>query len=257
MARAVAKSRAARRPAPVPPRGAPGGTRIAGVDALRGLAICLMIAYHFAFDLRWFGVTQSDFERGAFWIAARSTILSSFLLLVGVSLVLAARAGTPFPAFARRVATIAACAIAVSLASHFAFPRTWIHFGVLHCIAVASLAAWPLRRRPWTALALGTTVVALGLTVSDPAFDTRVLSWIGFTTFKPPTEDYVPLAPWAGLVFAGIALGAALARREFAVLDPLAPWPAALRWLGRHSLAVYMLHQPLLLGSLWLALRWR
>ena len=92
----------------------------------------------------------SDFERDAFWIAARSTILSSFLLLVGVSLVLAARAGTPFPAFARRVAVIAACALAVSMASYYAFPRTWIHFGVLHCIAVASLGAWPLRRRPRT-----------------------------------------------------------------------------------------------------------
>jgi uncharacterized membrane protein len=234
-----------------------GATRVPAVDALRGVALVAMIAYHFAFDLRWFGVTQSDFERGTFWIAARSTILSSFLLLVGVSLVLAARAGTPFPAFARRVATIAACAIAVSVASHFAFPRTWIHFGVLHCIAVASLAAWPLRRRPWTALALGTAVVALGLTVSHPAFDTRALSWIGFTTFKPPTEDYVPLAPWAGLVFAGIALGHALAKHEFALLDPLTRWPPALHWLGRHSLAVYMLHQPLLLGSLWLALRWR
>jgi uncharacterized membrane protein len=74
-------------------------------------------------------------------------------------------------------------------------------------------------------------------------------------THKPVTEDYVPLFPWTGVVLLGIAAGHLLWRHAFAPLAWLARAPAPLRWLGRHSLVVYMVHQPLLLGALWLALR--
>ncbi len=105
-------------------------------------------------------------------------------------------------------------------------------------------------RRAWS---IGVAVDRRGPRAdSDPAFDARALSWLGFTTHKPATEDYVPLAPWAGVVFVGIAVGArARARSAFRPLAPLAAAPRWLRWLGRHSLVVYMVHQPILLGVLW------
>jgi uncharacterized membrane protein len=65
----------------------------------------------------------------------------------------------------------------------------------------------------------------------------------------------VPLAPWSAAVFIGIALGHLLARKRFAPLSPLAYAPQWLRWLGRHSLVIYLVHQPVLLGVLWLVLR--
>jgi uncharacterized membrane protein len=108
-------------------------------------------------------------------------------------------------------------------------------------------------RRPRAAAGIGIAVIVAGLAWSNPAFDARALSWLGFTATKPATEDFVPLAPWAGIVFAGIALGHVLARGAFRALAPLAASPAWLRWLGRHSLAVYMVHQPILLAVLWLA----
>jgi uncharacterized membrane protein len=61
----------------------------------------------------------------------------------------------------------------------------------------------------------------------------------------------VPLAPWAGFVFAGIALAHALAAQKWRALAPLARTPRALRWLGRHSLLLYMLHQPIFFALLW------
>lgn len=229
-------------------------TRLPSVDALRGLAIVAMIAYHFAFDLRLFGLARIDFEHDPWWIAARTAIVTAFLLLVGVSLVLAQRAAVPVAAFLRRTLAIAACAAAVSAASYATHPATFISFGILHFIAVASVFARPLAGHPWTALALGAAVLAAGLAWSHPFFDTRATWWIGFATAKPPTEDYVPLVPWLGVVLAGIALGHALARRAFAPVAAFAAAPRWLRFLGRHALAVYMVHQPLMIGALWLAL---
>ena len=135
------------------------------------------------------------------------------------------------------------------------FPQSFIYFGILHAIAVMSLVAWPFARHPRIALVAGIAIIGAGLTVSHPLFDTRALSVVGFTTHKPVTEDYVPLFPWTGVVLVGIALGAALERRAFAPVAALARLPNGVRGLGRHSLAVYMLHQPLLIGTLWVVLR--
>ena len=110
------------------------------------------------------------------------------------------------------VLVLAVCALAVSVGSWIVFPRSFTYFGILHSIAVASVLAWPFVDRPRTAFAIGCIVIVAGLTWSHPAFDARGLSWIGFTATKPATEDYVPLAPWAGIVFVGIALGHRLDR---------------------------------------------
>ncbi|MEP7275373.1 MAG: heparan-alpha-glucosaminide N-acetyltransferase [Betaproteobacteria bacterium] len=229
--------------------------RVPAIDVLRALALFAMIGYHFAFDLRYYGVIRADFEHDPVCLAVRGAILSSFLLLAGVSLVLAERAGVSPARFWRNVGQIAACALLVSAGSYLLFPRTYIWFGVLHAIAVALIVARPFARRPVAAAAIGALVIAAGATLAHPAFDTRTLGWLGFMTAKPYTEDYVPLFPWAGVVFVGMALGHAMARRGFAPLAALDGAPGWVARLGRHTLLIYMVHQPLLLGALWLLLR--
>ncbi len=230
-------------------------TRVAGLDALRGLAILAMIVYHFCFDLRYFGVTRSDFEHDLIWLSARTLILSSFMLIAGVSTVLARRERAPLGRWLRHIARIAAAALLVSAASWLMFPQSFIWFGVLHAIAVSLLLARPLAGRPLVAAAIGVIVIAAGLLFANPVFDNRALGWIGFVTQKPLTEDYVPLFPWAGVLFIGLAAGHALVRTRFAALAPLAGAPPSLRWLGRHSLAVYLIHQPAMIAALWILLR--
>jgi uncharacterized membrane protein len=229
--------------------------RIGGLDALRGLALVAMIAYHFCFDLRFFGITRSDFEHDPRWLAARALILSSFLLVAGISAVLAQRQPLPMARWLRHVAIIAGAALAVSVASYSVFPQSFIWFGVLHAIAVSLVVARPLVARPRAAAIVGVLAIALGIAVSAPAFDNRALGWLGFMTAKPLTEDYVPIFPWMGVLLLGIAAGHALVRARFAPLAPLGRFPAALQWLGRHSLLVYLVHQPLMLGLLWFATR--
>jgi uncharacterized membrane protein len=152
-----------------------------------------MFVYHFAFDLRFYRVIAADFEHDPFWLAFRALIVTSFLLLVGVSLVLADRSGEPPSHFWKRVGIIAGVApLAASVRSWILFPQTFITFGILHCILVASVVAWPLVRRPALALALGLAVILAAFAWSHPQFDARAWSWVGFTTHKAATEDYVP-----------------------------------------------------------------
>jgi len=250
--------------ATTPPRAAAQATavvrprpRIGGLDALRGAAICAMIVYHFAFDLNWFGVLRADFNRDPFWLTLRAIIVSAFLLLVGVSLVLARRdrpGRWPNEAFWKRIALITGCALLVTLASYVTFRPTFITFGILHCIVVSSLLAWPLVRYPAAAAIIGVVVIALGVQVQIAAFDSRLLNWVGLMTHKPATEDYVPLFPWFGVVCLGVGVGGWLVAKNMGPLQPLSRVaPAWLRWLGRHSLIVYMVHQPILLGMLRIA----
>src|SRR6185503_1996417 len=100
-----------------------------------------MIAYHFAIDLRYFGVVRIDFEHDPVCLVVRGAILTSFLLLAGVSLVLASRAGAAPARFWRHVGEIAGCALLVSAGSYAFFRQSYIWFGVLHAIAVTLIVA--------------------------------------------------------------------------------------------------------------------
>ncbi|MBI5461572.1 MAG: DUF1624 domain-containing protein [Gammaproteobacteria bacterium] len=231
--------------------------RLQSVDLLRGLAIATMITYHFCYDLTYFGFAQFDFFTDPFWLHARTLILSSFLLVAGISLTLATHNGVCLRPYLKRLGMIAGCAALISATSYFMFGPRWIFFGVLHFIAVASALGLFFVRQPRLALLLGIALLALDRVFSHTFFDQTALQWLGLMTFKPPTEDYVPLIPWFGVVLIGIFLGNRVWLRT--------PPPALAHWhgtqpltrllslAGRHSLLVYMLHQPLLLGLLWMA----
>ena len=235
------------------------------VDAARGAAIAMMIAYHFCFDLTYYDWAQWAMLDDPRWIAWRTTIVASFLVLVGISLALRdARERTMVDshlasrAFVTRWLQVAATALIVTTGSALLFPESFIYFGVLHFVAVA---LWICRRAPrmgaW-AVALGAAAIALGVWVHDPTFDPRIVNWIGFPEHKPITEDYVPLLPWLGVVLLGCGLGALWTRRDCR-LSPLVAkaWrgtPHGLRALlatsGRWSLTIYLIHQPILFGAM-------
>ncbi len=244
----------------------PTPARFERLDALRGAAIVWMAAFHFCFDLNHFGILQpvQRFQLDPFWTVQRTCIVTLFLLCAGMGQAVALQAGQGWPRFWRRWAQVAGCALLVSAGSATMFPRTWISFGVLHGIAVMLLivrfAVPPLLARglPGRLALLGLAAAALALPrlVQHAWFDTRWTNWTGLVTRLPRTEDYVPVLPWLGVVLAGVLLADALLRRRPAVLA--GPVPAALRplaVLGTWSLSFYMLHQPVLIGSI-RAWRW-
>lgn len=226
--------------------------RLSSIDLLRGIAIALMILFHFSYDLNHFGFIQIDVYNDPFWLHARTFILSLFLLLVGISLSLATARNIHWRPYLRRLGLIAGCAALISLSSYLMFGPRWIFFGVLHFITVASVLCLPLVRLPWLALLLGVGLLALAQLFSHPFFDQAAFNWIGLMTFKPATEDYVPLIPWLGVVCIGVFLGHTLTRlRNPPTAAPAHPIATTFIRAGRHSLIIYMLHQPLLIGLLW------
>jgi uncharacterized membrane protein len=223
------------------------------LDALRGLAIVWMAGFHLAFDLNHAGLLtpKQNFYLDPLWTVQRSCIVSLFLFCAGLSLAAALHAEQTWPRFWKRWAQVAACALLVSIGSAFMFPNSWISFGVLHGIAlmlvIARLAA-PLGAGLW---ALGAAALLLPTLWRHPSFDSRWTNWVGLVTSKPITEDYVPLLPWLGVVLWGLAAGQWLLQRWRSVLGGALPSSLQpLAALGRWSLGFYMLHQPLLIGTI-------
>lgn len=248
-----------RSPSSTPRPTAASCQRFDRLDALRGTALVWMAIFHFCFDLSHYGVINADFYRDAVWTTQRTLILSTFLLCAGAGQAIASAQGQSWARFWKRWAQVAGCALAVSIGSAFMFPDSFIYFGVLHGMAVmliiARLSA-PLGRWLW---ALGAVAVALPHFVQHPFFDTRWTNWVGLVTAKPITEDYVPVLPWLGVMWWGLAATQwLLARHPGWLAGATAPPARGLALLGRWSLTFYMVHQPLLLGGLMLWLDfWR
>jgi uncharacterized membrane protein len=232
--------------------------RFAAIDSLRGLAMVWMTVFHFSFDLANAGYTQQNFYTDPVWTWQRTGILCLFLLCAGAGQAIAVAQGQRWARFWRRWGQIAGCALLVSLGSWFMFPKSYIHFGVLHGMAVMLIVArltagWG--RWLWFAglLAIASKFIAAHA-ISTGAiaqfFNEKTLNWLGWVSRLPITEDYVPVFPWLGVMWWGMAAAqwwlARGATPGLASLNQV----RLLGWLGRHSLPYYMLHQPVLLGGL-------
>ncbi|HET8728631.1 MAG TPA: heparan-alpha-glucosaminide N-acetyltransferase, partial [Alphaproteobacteria bacterium] len=254
-----------------PGAGAPGGggvtaridapaaasaARLPVVDAARGAAILAMFVYHFAWDLSFYDLISVDISREPAWQAFARAIAGSFLALVGVSLVLAQRGGIRLKPFLRRLAMVGGAALAITIATRIAVPDDFIYFGILHAIAVSSVLGLLFLRLPiWLVAIAAAACLAAPAYLAHPTFNAPVWRWLGLMTYFPRTNDYVPLLPWFGMVLAGVA-----AARLVLAHAPGAGWlgwrpngPAgrATIWAGRHSLALYLVHQPVFLAVLY------
>lgn len=223
------------------------------IDALRGVAIVSMVAFHATWDLYFFGFSNLDVTqdpRGR-WIA--HLIAGTFLTLVGIGLVLSVRGGFDARAFLIRLAKIAGGAAIVSIGTFYAMPEEWIFFGILHAIALFSLLALPLIFAPLAvlyAVAFGFALVLVF--ASHISIDAPWLLWLGLSQHIPRTNDYVPLVPWFGVVIAGVYIGrlALMSARVRAFCSkPLPRNAKPLQVLGRWSLVIYLVHQPILFGA--------
>lgn len=215
----------------------------------------MMVAFHLCYDLTSIGWAHFKILEDPFWLNWRSFIVGSFVFLAGVSLSLSQHGS--IRSAHQRLLQLIVCAALVSLVTGVMFRERFIYFGVLHFFVVATLMTRPLLRYPTTLSVAGVLLLVAGAAPGFDVMNPRTLNWIGLASQKPFTEDYAPLIPWLGLLWIGVWAGAHWPIKPARTNTPVAPTATTLQpvtrglgFLGRHSLMVYMVHQPLLLGGL-------
>ncbi|NKB83650.1 heparan-alpha-glucosaminide N-acetyltransferase [Brucella grignonensis] len=227
--------------------------RLERIDIARGVALIAMAIYHFGWDLEFFGyMAPATTAHGGWKIFARC-IASSFLFLVGFSLVLAHGRAIRWNAVGKRLLQIVAAAAAISAVTYYMSPDNFIFFGILHQIALASVLGLLFLRLPAVVtLIVAAFVITAPLYAQSDIFNRMWLAWIGLSTVPPRSNDYVPLFPWFGAVLLGIAAARIFERFNWLPMLSGGIQPQFLQkpltFIGRHSLAFYLIHQPVLIG---------
>ncbi len=231
--------------------------RIVALDIARTVALGGMVVFHFTFDLMLFGHVPAGTVFTGFWPYFARAIAGSFVFLAGVSLWLAHRQAIRWPAFWRRLAVVAGAAALVTAATYVALGDAYIRWGILHAIAAGSLLGILFLRAPLILIALAAAACfAAPLYLRTAAFNSPWLLWVGLSTEVPPMVDYEPLLPWFGLILLGLIAARLMAPVWPRLRGTAGPVTRALGWPGRHSLAVYLVHQPVLFSAVWVWTRY-
>lgn len=218
------------------------------LDAWRSLAIVLMLLYHFLYDLALFGVIT--------WEQMFCTPLNILQKLICTSFIFLAGASARFSRNTLRHGFIViAAGVIVSIGG--AVGGQTIRFGVLQLLGWSMVLyhflGKFLQRCPAEPLVLSSAVL-YALTdwwTHAVSVESDWLYPLGFQSPRFFSADYFPLLPWFFLFVIGTAFGGwCLAHREHRLLT--APFPAPLTFLGRHSLLIYLIHQPVLYGLCWM-----
>jgi uncharacterized membrane protein len=229
--------------------------RLGEVDAARSLALLGMIVFHFVRDLEFFGYLQPGTTLDGIWPVFARVVAGSFLFLAGMSLLLAHGRGLRWGPFLKRLAVIAGAAALITAASYAAMPQAFIYYGILHSIAVSCVVGLLFLRLPVPLiLAAAAFVAILPRVFRSGDFDSPWLVWTGLAEQVPRSLDFEPFFPWFAPFLAGMAIARVFAsiglwqRLQTAPLIDPRSWVAV---PGRHSLMIYLVHQPILLGILW------
>lgn len=238
-------------------------SRFLWMDVLRGLAVIAMILFHACFDLHTFGQNLIGGPLPvppAFWQIVPMFIGSTFLSLAGISAAIRERSDANFSHFLLcRGSRILGLALVISLVTIFLINGTPIYFGILHCIGMSLLLLLGLRKiSPWILFAMGGIVLATGAWLWQLRYDTYAWLWLGVRPQGNAGWDYYPLLPWSGFLITAYALAKIWQKKPAKKFRTKASWLnlplfRPLLYLGRNSLVIYLIHQPILLAILWLA----
>ena len=247
------------------PQDTPRKARCALLDTLRGLTVINMVLFHAAWDLVYiFGVDWPWYHgTGAFiW---QQCICCTFIALSGFCAGLGRHT-------IRRGAIVFGLGAAVTLVTALFMPEELIVFGVLTLIGSSMLlvgAAKPLLTRIPAAAGLAVSLVLFLLTrdvnahalgfygvhiavLPDALYQNYLTAYLGFPHPGFYTTDYFSLLPWLFLFLAGFYVYQMAGQRILKISWPGLP---PLNWIGRHALEIYVVHQPVIYGLLWLGSR--
>lgn len=234
------------------------------IDLLRGIAIILMLIFHFIYDLNHLKIIYYKLWEGPFDYASKS-IAAVFFILVGISLTISYNKTVGNLSlsdirrkFAIRGLKLLFLGFIITGVSWLIIPERFVIFGVLHCIGISIILTIPFISYCKLNVIIGGLLVSFGFILDYLTFG---FSWLIPLGFVPPryfSIDYFPLFPWFGVILIGLALGNYLypgGQRRFQFsIDQVEGMPKRICFIGRHSLPIYFIHQPILFAIIFLIL---
>jgi uncharacterized membrane protein len=222
--------------------------RLWEIDALRGFAIINMIIFNYSFALSYLGILDIDLG-----LSYAVSIASTFIFLSGISMTLSYNRKKKgyHKKFSLRGLKIFGWGLIITIITFLAFPEAFVVFGILHFIGVSIILGQFFLKFKRLNVLLGSVIIALGIYLQNFRFDFPWLLWLGFSPPYFYTFDYFPILPWFGVTLLGIFFGNWLykkGRRNFKIKD-LSNFSIVklLTILGRKSLFIYLIHQPVLI----------
>ncbi len=225
--------------------------RIEVLDTLRGIAVVLMIAFHFCYDLNDFGYSNFDMFNNIYWEAFRAVIVGLFAFCVGYSFHISHKNATyinikKFKSVLLRL-FISACL--VSIATYAIFPDEWIYFGILHFI----LLSYFLLFFVYWLENIYLLILAFGLFILNifDVIDGNFIIHFAVRYLDAPhkTLDMVAFIPWFCIILIGLICSKLelLQKIKLNTINILSN-KSGINFLGRHALFIYLIHQIIMFG---------
>jgi len=214
--------------------------RIDELDSLRATALVMMLISNFVTDLDYFGIMEVVKGDEWWWLARATAFL--FVGISGISYFLAHQKEYDFIKTFDRTKRLILFAFLITIVTYIFAPSAYVRFGVLHLLALASIIAFPVARKPVYAMGIGILLLLIPLS-SNPN-----LVWLGLQETGTFAVDYFPLNPWLGIFFIFLAISSQIYPDSKPLLN--FQWPERWLWFGRNTLLIYVIHQPILIGLL-------
>jgi len=217
------------------------------IDVLRGIAITLMLFLHTLWCLDYLGF---NIDMSAYVI--QPIVPSLFLVIAGISLYLSFSKNTDYKHWMKvsvyRSIKLIILGFAITVISLFLFPNMPVISGILTCIGISLLVGIAFIRLSVNTLVISNLLlIPAGFFISHTSIGNNYLFYlIGFKT-TIQSLDYFPVVPWLWCMVFGITIGKLWYTngiRQFRI--PKSLNVKQLEWLGKHSLVIYLMHQPIL-----------
>ena len=209
-----------------------------------------MISFHFCFDLEYFHIYNFHILTNPFFLNYRVFIVTIFLFLVGVSISLSNQNKINWQKVGKRAIILGTTSLIITIVTYFIFPNNWIYFGIIHFIFLASIVSLPFIKHPTLSFIIATILLLL--------YYLNYINMHPLFEFLQPilhlpkgyTVDLAPFIPWFSIVLFGISFGGFKLYKYLNIKNNFIVQKLA--FLGKHSLAIYLIHQPILFGLFYL-----
>lgn len=204
------------------------------IDFARGIAVILMLIFHLFFDAHYFGKISLE---GPFWFYFPRFIGGMFIFISGFTFSIAYKNIKPV---LKRTMRLSLIAVGITFATLIFETDKVVLFGIIHFFALSSFFAIFFIGKPFLSLFVGILFILANLQISEMRIESHHLLWVGIMPYGFKTLDYYPMIPWFGIFLLGKFFGHFYCKSSsFYRENPV-------NFLGRHSLAIYLLQHPII-----------